>query len=526
MKIFKKKFGVDEDFLLVTSLLYIYIPIVIFLFLWTKIYIAAPVVVAVTFCLYAMISEVRKNRENVFTGEVIIRPNVWIFILLSLVILVFCYYMGWSGDAPQTSDWPKHNAVLRDLINYDWPVYYYLGNRSMLTYYIGQYIIPAFAGKMAGGSFEVAQYVMLFWNYIGIMLTFCWIIVLTRAVSSKRQIACTFMLFFFGGALPVAQIIVTSWFEVGFFHEFDYFRFLNYDSIYLQYRSNITDMRWVFQQCIVPWLSILLFYRYKNYRKHYMVMLLPNMLYATLAFIGSAFMAIFEAISSIVKRIKEKLKVSVIIKEIFSIQNILMLLTFGSVMILYFWGNVFSEKPDNMSFEFQLTSIEFLFTYVVFALCMFGLHGICIYRKYKANATYYIVMGILTVIPLFKMGFWNDWCMSLSIPPLMVLMIMIIRYLFDEVHNAAEGFRRGILVALLAIGALYPIMETTQIIKADDFQEKQECDWYYSLSQFANRDREDANDDLKYNYYSYDLENNIFVNYIARESDEKAGTIR
>lgn len=514
--IVKFRVKIDEAFLLILTFVYVYIPIVIFLVGWTKFYISIPVSLMCMFAIYGFMREHQKRQKTKAIKDVPIYFNLWIFIAVALMLLAFSYYMGWSGGAPQTNDWPKHNAIMRDLIQNEWPVYYYLGSRSMLTYYLGQYMVPALAGKMFGESFEAAQIAMLIWNFLGLWLIFTWISVVTRAVSIKRQMTCVLMLFFFGGMLPVAQILVTSWFEVGFLHEFDYFRFLNYDGLNLQYRSNITDLRWVFQQCLVPWLTILVFLRYKDYRRHYLTMLLPNFLYAAITFIGAVILAVSQAIVDLVRMQRQKLA-GRWVKDIFSIYNIGLGVLLGGMLLLYYWGNVFSEKPEAMGFGIAIDRWDYLLVYLIFVLCMVGVHGFCIYRKYKRDPLYYIIMGMLILIPLFKMGIWNDWCMSVSICPLMLLMVYILRYMFDERRNHAESFRMGILVSALCIGALYPIMETTQIVKADEIGEKQEYDWYHSMSQFASRYRDDIMDDLKYNYYSYDLEQNVFVNFIAKQ---------
>lgn len=54
-----------------------------------------------------------------------------------------------GGLSPQSADWSKHNAVLRDLIEKEWPVLYHNEDESsLLTYYLGQYLVPALSGKV------------------------------------------------------------------------------------------------------------------------------------------------------------------------------------------------------------------------------------------------------------------------------------------------------------------------------------------------------------------------------------------
>ena len=40
---------------------------------------------------------------------------------------------------------------------------------------------------------------------------------------------------------------------------------------------------------------------------------------------------------------------------------------------------------------------------------------------------------------------------------------------------------------------------------------------YESLDDFSSRTNQELSDDLKYNYYTYDLDDKIFYKYIARK---------
>ncbi len=511
MACLRKKIKINKDTLLYLTLLYIYLPIVIFLLTWLKLIIAVPVLIFSLIALYRLTMDVYHVNEQKKQEDIGI--HIIFALLLLALIFVFGYYIGWSGGAPQAGDWNKHNAILRDLIEYEWPVYYSQGETAMLTYYIAQYLVPAFIGKICNTSFTVGQYALFIWNCLGIVLVVFWLLIVTRAKSLGKQIIAVLVFLFFGGMLPVTQSILMGWKGYSLSSQIDILHFLNIDEIYLQYRSNLTDMRWVFPQCIVPWLTILLFYHDPENRKHYMTMLLPTVLYGTLSFLGMAVLVLlYSAVMFVMSKERKQY-----LREIFSVWNIGMLLTLGSVFAAYLWGNVFSKKPQEIGLAIVKYSGNSMFIYFVFCLCMFGIYAILIGKKNVRNALFYVTIIVLMLIPFFKMGVLNDFCMCVSIVPLFIMMIMVIRYLLENASDGMEQMKKGMLIVCLCIGALYPAVELYAGIRDDDRSVKQALDLDGSLAQFADRSRWDITQDLKYNYYTYDLEESFFVQYMARK---------
>ena len=125
------------------SLFYIYLPILIFLFGWCKWYVAIPCTAVSVYVLYGML-----KAYNVDSGSV--RINKYALAFSILFMLVAAYYLGWGRFTTQMNDYGKHNGVLNDLILRSWPVVYKEadGHLCMLTYYLGQYLVPAFMGKL------------------------------------------------------------------------------------------------------------------------------------------------------------------------------------------------------------------------------------------------------------------------------------------------------------------------------------------------------------------------------------------
>lgn len=431
---------------------------------------------------------------------------------LVAVILVFCYYMGYTGGAPQSGDWNKHNAVLHDLTTRRWPVYYDVHERSMLTYYIAQYLVPSFAGKLCV-SFVVTQYMQYVWNAAGIILIMLHLFRILKAGEWKKQLYALLVFIFYGGMLLIAQAILSIIFRQSIGQQYDCFHFLDINGYFLQYRSNLVCMRWVFAQCIVPWIIMLLLYEHRREIEHYAALLIPVMLFGTLSMLG---LAAYAGVYACKELVRTRCGAAVW-KKIFSPWNIMTLLSLGAVLFIYFSGNVFSDKPEQIGLSLVCYEGKAIWIYLIFCVCMYGVYAICVFRQNKRDTMYWITVVSLTVIPFFRMGSWNDFCMGVSIPAQFLLMVFVLKAVLNRAEDAKSAMMKGVLIACLWIGAIYPFGELYQTIKDDDPKVKQMADMDQSLQFYADRFRDDIGYDMQYNYYTYDLDKSIFVRYLARK---------
>ena len=145
-------FTINKRVLLVLSICYLYIPIIIFLVGFTRPVICLTVLILTGIAAYRFANYLRKGDFENKTLQI-----KWsVFIGAMVFFLIIGYYAGLGRWTDQPYDWYKHNAILQDLIDHKWPVYYSnSGERSMLTYYIGHYLVSALFGKITG-SFRAA----------------------------------------------------------------------------------------------------------------------------------------------------------------------------------------------------------------------------------------------------------------------------------------------------------------------------------------------------------------------------------
>lgn len=492
--------------LLISTIAYIYIPVMIFLIGFVKPYFSFPLILVLSFFLLRMIEDYQKEMEE--NKTVLIKW--WVLLLAVLVLCAFCVFIGWGGWFPQAGDWYKHNAVLRDLSMKNWPVYYMNLEPSMLTYYIGQYLVPALVGKLTG-SFRIAEILFFVWGVIGLVLVFIHLQRILKADTVKKQLLSLLILLFFSGAVVLTQVVLHNWYPNMTFAPVDR-HWVIVGEILLQFRSNFVMLRWVFPQCMIPWLLMMLFMEHYKKCEYYALLFLPALLFATFSFVSFFAYALMGIVYLLIKQ-KDKKDV---LKRIFSLSNLLPAVGLGGILFFYFLGYVQVQKPDYLGFGLQKYGFSYWGVYVVFCFFAFGIYAVCVWKDNKKIPLYYFTVILLLVIPLFKMGLCNDFVMSVSIPPLFVLMIFVVKFLNKKGESEQNGIKKGILIVCLFIGAWYSFCELKDNIAQKEPGIMSAAE-YESLGYFTNRGNQELSDDLKYNYYTYDLEGKIFYEYIARK---------
>jgi hypothetical protein len=122
---------------------------------------------------------------------------------------------------------------------------------------------------------------------------------------------------------------------------------------------------------------------------------------------------------------------------------------------------------------------------LMFYLLEFLIYSLLLLEKFKKDKIFIVAVITLSLIPLICFGFYNDFCMRVSIPSLCILYFYIIRYINDN------GKYKNLLMILLLIGSLTGVFEISRGlqnfgIKSDDWvsvpmaQNKSESEQYIS----------------------------------------------
>jgi hypothetical protein len=459
------------------SVIYIALPIYLFITFWLRPLVAIPVGFAfVVSCLLMIRNKPLPVKWHV-TWKTVIAILVCLFILI-----VWLSFSGLGGLSFQNADYHYRNAIFHDLINRSWPVLYDSAAQAgqavpgtsdglILTYYIAFWLPAAIVGKAFG--WVAANRFLFFWALIGCVLI---VYYLFRTLRSVNVWAVLVMVFFSG-----ADILGFLWLKNGQWPGFlDHIEWWSG----FQYSSNTTLLFWVFNQTIVIWLAILLVLNLPNSRSLFFLysMLL---LHGPFPFIGMFPIIMWKAYEGHALRLQGSPAAKWLlvfaqwfwggIRRALTFENLCGGISVLVICYLYLSNNVSGQTSGTNS----ITNFLILFLFVEA-----GFFLMVIYIDYKKSPLYWLCLVSLLLIPLFRIGGSQDFCMRVSIPLLFMIHIFVQKSLFgkkeqtDRIesdtrqadtqsreqipqHTFMRGhqIRKVLLVVLLVIGMVVPLQE-------------------------------------------------------------------
>ena len=454
----------------IVAYLYLYLPIIIFLLTWIRPVFAYPVCGILLFC---GISVFGHRRTVAITIDK--RKNLlWLF-LFSTLMLWWGVMSGQGAVVTQAGDWSKHNALLSDLINLDWPVrYFYEGKQGTLVYYVGAYLLPALFGKI--GGIKVAEVCLFIWCWIGLILVGikCW-----RYVDGEngwKLVAVGFGMILFSTFISQMAKLY------GLFLPNDLGDGVHWLSknIRIQYSSNIIQLRWVFPQSIPAWLVSIMIMEKRKEIKSWGLICVPLILYSTFAFLGIVFIVLQLLILKWYQRRNEN-KVD-IVKKIFSSHNVAALFIL-CILTGYLAGNILQPKSEAASMGLTLINYSNYKTLCVLFQLSWGLWLAALFWKERKGVFIYIISVSLFLFPFFSMGAYNDLCMRGSIPALFMLCVLVMKQILNDKNRKAY---RILLLGMLLISSLSSQKELREAIFKNGIYKGNRCAPYSTLTELMN----------------------------------------
>jgi hypothetical protein len=365
---------------------------------------------------------------------------------------------GAGGVGSPTSDWLKHNAVLRDLVEQPWPVAYRVSGETLgLVYYAGYYLPAALVGKLAGWA--AANAVLFAATLGGALLLALWLVALVRGAP----LLCGFLLAGFGGldavgrlsafglAKTAERVVAGANFEVWAYH--------------WQYHGTASGFFWAPGQQLGAWLATALLIdaaRSRDPRLPVCLLVAACALWSAFAALGLlALVWLPPALAPGAPRAA--------VRGQASLANLSGLLLGGVLFAWYAARALPYGLPEAYTTGIQVLPNGFLpaltpqdprvwRTLALFCALEFGLLGALLLwihaplrRPRGASLLLLPALATLCVLPLFRYGHYNDLAMRTSLPALYVLLWL-----------AAVGLRRrdaprparALLALGLALGAL------------------------------------------------------------------------
>ena len=410
---------------------YVYLALPLLLFLMTWLRLEFMVVMVVLF-LGAFYKAFPCSDDK----TIMIDKKTWC--TLGIIAFIWCFCGGIGYFYYQSFDYHFRNAVFRDLINYEWPVFYDKAN-TPLVYYMAFWLPVALIGKLlivcnieAETAFYIANIFLFLYALFGVLLIFCHI---TKAIGGNcfKHIMIGILGFVFFSGL---DIIGQTFFVVEkapFKHHIEWW------AQFLQYSSHTTSMFWVFNQFIPTALLTLLFYNERNIKNFGFFKWLKGFTEPILM------------VAYAVKRLLEvESKKQFIAEEILSVPNLIGVFWILPMVVMYFITN--SEGMNGYYYVFRFTTPLGLFT---FYMVEFVPYIVLIYKKYKHELLYWVVVVALLAIPFMRLDHQNNFCMRSSIPMMIILSILVIKFVIEE----KNGLLKYLLILTLLIGSVTPMYE-------------------------------------------------------------------
>ena len=435
----KNKFGLN--ILYRATYIYLALPVVVFCATWFNLPLALILCFISLLGIYKVCQD-RRDNENAFS------INGKMFTVAVICSIIWCFFAGIGYFYYQSWDYHFRNAIFRDLINYEWPVFYTKAD-TPLVYYMGFWLIPAGLSKLTSffvshpeTNFLIANIYLFFYAAIGVSLIFLHLIATIKTHSLKKILIAVVIFILFSGLDIIGNLFYS------FSGYFDYH--LEWWASFMQYSSITTNMFWIFNQFIPIALVIFLIYNERKIQNFGFIFAL-SLFFAPYPAIG---VGIIMSTYTLQQFFMSAQKKGFIFDILFSVPNIIGILGIMPIVALYFATN--SEAINKWYNIFDYTDMATLF---VFLVLEFLLYAILIFKYYKKDVFFLTTVVLLCLIPFFRFDQQNNFCMRVSIPFLTMLALLCIQFLFIKFNDRKAYLSKILLILLLIIGAATPLME-------------------------------------------------------------------
>ncbi len=406
------------------SILYLAIPFIIFCMGWLRLSVAVPAVIIILFALWQLF----KNSPTLtFHFPLSTRSAAFCLLLAGTWLLL----SGVGGYTFQNWDHHWRNAVLHDLINYDWPVFYATpetGPVKMLVYYVGYWLPSALVGKLLG--WQAANFFLFLWTWLGVFLVSLHL----ASVLKTSPVKAALLLIFFSGMDVLGTLFLAPEYPT-LLPAVTHLEVWNGS---LQYSSFTTQLFWVFNQAIPAWLCISLLADESP---------ITNKLFTfSLCF----FFAPLAAVGLLPYVLIELIKQTDFKSPFKNLRWDILLAAIISFLLSSFF---FASNTAAQSHGFQSLAIK---DFLLFFLIEGGILWLLLAPVKWRDPRWMVTGVLLAVIPFIQLGSGNDFVMRASIAPLFYLMLMAGETIFNK------STPRPLLITvyfLLLFGSLTPLYE-------------------------------------------------------------------
>ncbi len=370
------------------------------------------------------------------------------FLIGILLLFVWVAFSGAGGMGLQVSDIKKINTIIKELTERSWPLDYLVDGRHMyFSHYMGYFLPgPTLVGFL---GYKFVQLFLFFYTFLGVFLGVFW---LFRYIKGNF-ISFVFLFVIFGGISAFSLILR---FGSQAPHEYlsrivnhGYVFWLNcFDLIPINFNT-ITDMMyWVHHHAIAAFIGVgvMLNDAFVDKNLKFTPLFVALLLFwSPLVTVGLAPILLFVIFRQNFRGIWTH--INLLIAPLFFIVTATFLLSLESENIVK--NFIFSDKYEpSVSYLKQLgVYLYFLF----FEVYVWAIPIVWVLKKlfkYEQKGLFLMTIVVLSLIPLYRFGLWNDWSNRVSMPFIIILALFAYKALYN-----ASGFKKYLLLSLYALGA-------------------------------------------------------------------------
>ena len=410
------------------AIAYLAVPVVLFMIAYAKPIIGLPCAAFVAYSLWrcALLIEARGERQSI---------QLSLFLWLMAALTVFA--SGAFGGVAANSDWIKHFAVIRFILDNDSLVSTardYDG--GTLRYYLGWYLVPGLLGKAF--SIEALLPLIGTWTTAGLYLFFSVAARLTERKLWRYGLPLIFLLF--SGADAIGTTI--TGFTLGpQFH-------IEWWAGWIEYSSNLTDIFWAPQHALPAWLGAALALRLqRNPASLIVIPLVTTSIVLWSPFVAMGLVPFFAYVLSLnVRHISQGAVVNGILAvPVVTALTVYMRSGTEALPFAPVWKLPCLGQGPCYTFHGYLLFVGLEVVPVIFA-CQLA-------TRWRSAMVWLATISLLGM-PFFKFGAFNDLNLHGSIPAIAVLTLIA----WQAMANSARWLR-VIFAAIIVMGAPTPIQE-------------------------------------------------------------------
>ena len=425
-------------------MLYLLLPLPLFLLGWFQMWLSAPLSLALIWAVWRYLWPLCRGPSSLGSGE-----------LLVTFLLALCWVMlSAGGGLMQThdfADWVKHDAVFLDLVRHSWPVAFDSSDDrlELFRYYLGFYLPPAFAAKLLGiGALNLFIPV---WMTLGVWLVL--LLCIPRA-GLRWALASSLILIAFSG-MDILRVIAFEQPEALKLGKIQLEWNWQY-SMKVQFPAHATAFNYVPQHLIPAMMATALLLRWNRLPQLPAVvglMLVSIPLWST--FVALGFLPLLIVI--LWRTLRQGQSESFITPA-----NLIAISALAPTLLYLFSGTV----SFTQSWLWNLhTPAQLLLWLPSFYLFQFGALAAVLlgfWPQLRGEGMVLAALAGLLLLPLYSYGLYNDLAMRACMP---LLMVLCFSALSAMAHPEAKPRARAALVSVLLIGACTAVFEAALSIR-------------------------------------------------------------